>query len=484
MSVPQLPEPFSLYPLTPFDYLFESSNFVTGWLVEGDIDRAELEAALQRLTEKWRMLAGRIQLAVNDKVFFWCIRIPLGPLPPDYRTFALTSSTSQVPLSTYVKVPIPSVSTSLPLSFFMDPSSPRGYHAFEASSHPITSWHLTYFPASSNGGTSYTAIGFMRSHGVFDGTGASKVTKALVSEMKGETWIPPALPSEGTVSNPIAHELSQHLSRNPSLGDTTEYKGYAPLGVVGLLKTVLWHLKETYWAGADRRIVLLPKAALTYIVAEVRRSLVDEGKEGHGVTSGDVIVAWIYKTIYSSGTSPTTVTHCTNLASIRGILGNESSASEMFPGYVHNAFVPLPYPTFSVSQVQETPLHALAEAFASYRLALSKDQVALAYDLIKTLRRQNPFTIHPDANDDLLISNVSSSRILETDWSLIGAKRTLCGYRYQVSVANMLFTNAVYIAGRLADESVVLDTSLNSARMELFLNEVNRVTLAAGKGEQ
>jgi hypothetical protein len=61
-------EPFALFPLTAFDRLFERTTFVTGWLVEGSVDAQALEAALQRVTDKWRMLAGRVQSIKEENV--------------------------------------------------------------------------------------------------------------------------------------------------------------------------------------------------------------------------------------------------------------------------------------------------------------------------------------------------------------------------------------------------------------------------------
>lgn len=58
---------YTTYPLTVFDQIFSRSSFVTGWLVEGQIDRGRLAAALETLTTKWRMLAGRL-VRTTDKV--------------------------------------------------------------------------------------------------------------------------------------------------------------------------------------------------------------------------------------------------------------------------------------------------------------------------------------------------------------------------------------------------------------------------------
>jgi hypothetical protein len=72
MSPPSAPEaslshlgPFARsaqYPLTVFDNSFERSLFLTGWLVQGTIDTNALAVALRRMTEKWRALAGRLEV--------------------------------------------------------------------------------------------------------------------------------------------------------------------------------------------------------------------------------------------------------------------------------------------------------------------------------------------------------------------------------------------------------------------------------------
>ena len=53
-------EQHALLPLTAFDLVFQQTTFVTGWFVEGTIDEKALSDALGRLTQKWRMLAGRL----------------------------------------------------------------------------------------------------------------------------------------------------------------------------------------------------------------------------------------------------------------------------------------------------------------------------------------------------------------------------------------------------------------------------------------
>jgi hypothetical protein len=166
---------------------------------------------------------------------------------------------------------------------------------------PLTCWHLTYFPASANGGTSYTDIGFARSHGVFDGVGAAFIMNALVAEMRGEEWAVPPLPSEGLTSNAVQEALDleaevekENLERHP------DYDAYTSLGLGGVLKLIAWHLRERYWRGADRRIILLPKDIVKLLVDDVRSTLKRESQVTTHVTTGDILTGWIFKVCFQS----------------------------------------------------------------------------------------------------------------------------------------------------------------------------------------
>jgi hypothetical protein len=138
--------------------------------------------------------------------------------------------------------------------------------------------------------------------------------------------------------------------------------------------------------------------------------------------------------------------------------------------YPHNAFIPLPYPLFKVSDLQAIPLHELTYILHTARLAYSLNHVGQAYKLVT--QSVTTFLVSPHAHENLLVSNVSASRILESDWTAIGAKRTVCGYRYQITPNELLLTNSVFIAGRLADGSTVLDVTLSKAKARLLVNEV------------
>jgi hypothetical protein len=46
-----------------------------------------------------------------------------------------------------------------------------------------------------------------------------------------------------------------------------------------------------------------------------------------------------------------------------------------------------------------------------------------------------------------------------------------------------MFTNAVYIAGRLDDGSVVLDVTLNKARFDLLSGEIQRLSARLARNQ-
>ncbi|KAG7096563.1 hypothetical protein E1B28_003985 [Marasmius oreades] len=465
----QLPEDHALYPLTPFDRLFERSTFVTGWLLEGKLDEQVLSDAIQKVTEKWRMLAGRVVSREEGEGTSWYLKIPLGPLPPTYATYKITTTSSPNPLSFYnITLPLQhGINNSLPYTLFLHADTPRHYKAWaEGGGVPLTCWHLTYF----NEG--YTCLGFARSHGVFDGVGAVQVVNAVVDELAGnETeWTPPPLPLPGMVENPVQRALEEISAQNPGEdGFPLKSPLYSAMGVTGALGMAAWHLRERYWRNAVPRCLVIPDRVVTSLVRGVRQRVLEErGRVGLGteeVSTGDVLVAWLMKTIYSRGTNPHTTVHCSNLASFRSLLGSDKEILK----YPHNAWTPLPYPPYSVEDLNSLPLHELSRRLAEARHSFDKVHVACAYNTL----RKHPLAmpVHETADESFLVSNVSASRILEADWGM----KTICGYRYSLTPNALLLTNSAYVSGRLPNGSHLIEVTVSEERIKLVKEEVNRL---------
>ncbi|KAF7301225.1 hypothetical protein MIND_00687300 [Mycena indigotica] len=450
----QTPTRWARYPLTAFDGSFERSTFLTGWLVKGVIDTKTLSHALRRLTEKWRVLAGRLESVEGTKN--WQIAVPLSVLPERYRTFVLTETTSDVPLSNYISLPLPAVSDSLPQSLFLHASTPRQNLDWVTRDNPLTCWHVTHFPSRSASEPAYSCVGFARSHGVFDGIGAATVMKALVAEMRGNEWKVPLLPPEGHNPNPIIELLNRAA---PSI-EGVEVP-YSPLGLKGSLWLVGWHLRERYWRGATHQIFVMPQECISLVVEPVKGDIRTISPD-LVVTTGDVLVAWFLKVLYASGTAAETVVHCSNFANFRDLI--QQAGGKSLDDYPHNAFLPLPYPTLTVQTINSTPLPELTQQLCASRHSLSLSHVAAAHHIMTTSKLTMP--VHQAAQDTLVISNVSASRIFETDWSPVSSEGTICSYRFSATPNNLVFGNGVYISGRLSDGSTVLDVNLNAVRME------------------
>ncbi|KAJ7047748.1 hypothetical protein C8F04DRAFT_1059960 [Mycena alexandri] len=451
------PPPFARYPLTVFDNSFQRSAFVTGWLVQGEIDTNALGNALRRMTEKWRVLAGRLEAIPDTKN--WQICVPLGPLPEDYPTFLLTASISDVPLSTYITIPLETSSESLPLTLFFHPASPRQNSDWVVKNLPITCWHVTHFPSRVAGEPSYSCIGFGRSHGIFDGIGAASVIRALVAEMQGKEWDVPPPPPEGYHPNPIDQLLLHKVGKGPA---KYPQPGYSALGVKGTLWLVGWHLRERYWRGSIHRIFSIPQECISLLVegvkSDVQRNVLHSVGENI-LTTGDVLVAWLVKVIYAQGSPPQTVMHCSNFASFRDLIAK--AGGESLAHYPHNAFLPLPYPTLTVKEVNSLTLPQLTWKLCQARHELNLDHVISAHQFMTSNTITMP--VHPSADETLVISNVSASRILEADWSAVGSQGTICGYRFSATPTSLIIGNAAYISGRVGS-STILDVNLNKAR--------------------
>ncbi|KAJ7367905.1 hypothetical protein DFH08DRAFT_928270 [Mycena albidolilacea] len=462
---------FSRYPITAFDSPLERSTFITGWLVEGKIDTKALGAALRRVTEKWRILGGRLESIPDSKS--WQVRVPLDPLPKDYCTYVLTESTSDVPLSAYVAVPLETSSQALPQSLFLHPSTPRQNADWMLKSHPLTCWHVTHFPSHVAGESPYSCIGFARSHGIFDGIGASAVMRALVAEMSGREWDIPPPPPEGSHPNPINEVLSKKLAE----GNIYPPPCYSPIGLKGALWMVGWHLRERYWGGAVHRIFAVDKQCLQFLVDGVKSEVRHENPDVK-VTSGDVLTAWCMKVIYKTGTSPQTVVHCTNFASFRDLISQ--AGGESMAHYLHNAWIPLPYPTLTVKELNSLTIPEFSLALSQARQKLSLDHVVSSHQLLA----DKPFSmpIHPDADETLAVSNVSASRILESDWSGVGSRGTVGGYRFSATPNNLVIGNRVYFSGRLPDGTTILDVNLNKVRMQNLATAIEKLKLKVPVG--
>jgi hypothetical protein len=182
----------------------------------------------------------------------------------------------------------------------------------------------------------------------------------------------------------------------------------------------------------------------------------------------------LHQVIYKTGTAPETIVHCSNFASFRDLVA-EAGGGESMANYPHNAFLPLPYPTLTVKELNSLSVSEFTLGLSQARHKLALDHVLSAHQFMS----KNPLTmpVHPDAQETLIISNVSLSRILEADWSAIGSQGTVCGYRFSATPNKLVVGNTAYISGRLSDSSTVLDVNLNKVRMQNLTKAIEKLKL-------
>jgi hypothetical protein len=77
----------------------------------------------------------------------------------------------------------------------------------------------------------------------------------------------------------------------------------------------------------------------------------------------------------------------------------------------HNAFIPLLYSILSIGDLKSFPLHALTNLLATSRASLSMHHIVSAYKFLQKPCFPNP----PGADETMMISNISTSQILELD---------------------------------------------------------------------
>ena len=233
---------------------------------------------------------------------YYRIKVPLSGSKPEggrYIPFALTSRDSEVPIENFVRIPLPSVSDSLPQTLFRDPSAPLDPRAWEEGDVPLMHWRLSFFRHNSGPGQ-FTCIGVTFPHVVFDGMGIASVVHALEAESLSRPWsVSPTHLVPGDNENPfqaILDELENPKRRldHDELGEV-EYHNISVVGPWFVLSYIMWHIWQSIWHGTQSRIVLVPAAVYEKLVDDARQAAVLHGLGDVRLSTGDVLAAWLFK---------------------------------------------------------------------------------------------------------------------------------------------------------------------------------------------
>jgi hypothetical protein len=289
----------------------DTSSVLAGYVLkpEAPFDAQAVDATMRRVAEKWRLLAGRIewdkQVSMASSAYFvrlcspsptstppqdgvWAIRVPLGPLPPSYKTHNFTTSISTSPLN----VPSPTLTASSAtvlhrpsLTPFVSPSTLSSNADFAKRQEPIIAIHVSVL-------SDCTCIGLSFPHGVFDATGMGEVIHALDAELNGKEWTAPALEEV----NLVAKAFKEHE------GMETDESELPP--VLRDLAAGTWRemarlfssfAYEYFWHRAKTCSVFLGEEVVKRIVEKVKEEALEESGGEQWVTTGDVLTAWVLK---------------------------------------------------------------------------------------------------------------------------------------------------------------------------------------------
>ncbi|KAF8907693.1 hypothetical protein CPB84DRAFT_1813506 [Gymnopilus junonius] len=465
-----MPDPqFAYYPLTHFDLIQDNAGHSVGWLVEGILDKKKLESALQRLTIKWPMLAGRLERQGRS----YRIKVPLGSLEDGYPPFILTSKDSDVPINNFVKLPLPDISDSLPASLFRSTTAPTAPQMWFQQDIPLTYWHLTYFR---HPGYEYTGIGLTFSHAVFDGMGIASVIHALEAEIQGRPWpVTPVHLVPGDNENALQTTLDS-MEENMGAPGRAEYHYVDIVGVWYALTYVLWYIWQTIWHKAHSRIVMLPVEACEKLVSDTRQAIALQGKEDVRLSTGDVLAAWLLKTVYSADSNSGRRVSLVNQMSLRNVF--------KLRNYSHNCFIPLPYPIFTIAELQNISINDLARRLSIAKVSASVEHAMIAYNRLRNFSnlsdRDAKCAILPidiRADETLTMTNMMNGHIANIDWTGLGGGKTIFRYKSNLTSFSFLFSNLITIVGRLDDGRIALEVILNKRRMKALEDEIRKLSI-------
>ncbi|KAJ7641513.1 hypothetical protein FB45DRAFT_738023 [Roridomyces roridus] len=429
------------FQLSAFDTSCSEVAFTTAWLIQGTIDIPSLSAALDGLTERWRMLAGRIE--PSDKPGAWRVQVPKGDFAPEYRRYALTTAVSDTPISDYVTLPLLIVSPTLPVSLFVAPATPTSNKTYVQTQHPLISIHVTALPNSG-----FAAIGFTVPHGVFDATGMALLQEALEAQLHAREWNPPSHPDA------LNAALSTHVVRPVAM--SFFYK--ISTVVMGALRSVY----DCFWNGACDHLVVVPEAVHLGLVDQIR------ALSKVRVSSSDVLAAWFYKTLYSKGTPARRTVRLVTFSSFRPSIPNMST-------YPHNAFIRNFCPQTSVGDLAQRPLEDIALSVFQSRQNQGTEDVMAVYDAIASHGILDCSTCAFDCRgaDELFwVNNCSSLRSTELRWPGVSAVKW--ANRYMRTESGFQLSNIISVMGRM-DGDLLLHVNVSKAKLSLLEKEIQRL---------
>ncbi|KAI5475787.1 hypothetical protein MNV49_000838 [Pseudohyphozyma bogoriensis] len=383
--------------LTPLDGAGVDNMSVTlGWVVRGELDVERLERSLRSVAEKWRLLAGRVELLEEEGgAKLWAIRVPLGELGPNYSTCTFTTASSEEVYDDLVDLHSSVVVPTAPIHLYRVPSTPNSNAEYLATQAPLLSVHVHKF-------TNASCIGVTVPHGVFDATGLGEILKGLSAKLHDSYWNPPTLPSGDT--NPA----QSAIEASPSDAEVTWSTAFVEATTIG---RALWDATwaREVWYGLEDKCMFLEKAVVESLVGTAKEEVreMTEGREY--VSTGDVLQAWFLMAAYSDETDSDHVLACSSMWSARSLLGTE------FERYPHNLQWTYDMPDLPISTLHTTTVASLA--LHNRRALVHNRHLSNIKPGMQRSPNPKPYIPHREwKRDSWIFTNQSVAGLTEIEW--------------------------------------------------------------------
>ncbi|KAE9391010.1 hypothetical protein BT96DRAFT_1062389 [Gymnopus androsaceus JB14] len=338
--------------LTAHDMAMAHISLTTGYIVENpNLDlAASVHAAALRVVDKWRLLAGRVEVDTRSKRLQ--IRVPHSDRDYSFQPplhFTTTSYRTSIELDTYRVLERHNQATVIvrpPIQYFRDPSVPVTLAEYVARNAPILSIHISTLD-------NCICVGVTVPHGVFDRVGFGLVLKALHCEIKGLEWAPPLDASkvldevwEASTDAETGEDIPSGVSVLQSLMTWR-------IALLGTMSHTITTICQYLWPSRaptlrDRTIYLSPD-----VVSAIVKCVEDSPHSSKTVTTGDILWAWLLK----AGNKRNTEDREYIAMSMMSFRRTLAPLNPVFENYPQNLVLPS---IFRVSAIASSSLHELA----------------------------------------------------------------------------------------------------------------------------
>jgi len=280
-----------IVPLSSYDSFGTHHLSITVAYVVRSVDAEAVKAAAGRIVEKWRLLAGRLEIGAAGRLQ---IRVPLGELDKDQSRVAFTVTKFSAPADSLP--PRLHSDTALVLDppaphFFRHSSTPVDRPTYIAKKLPLFSIHISQFPA-------YNCVGITFPHGVFDGVGMGTILHALSAELNRVEWTPPPMNAINIVDAALEIIREKDFSIPADIQDRALSDLERDLASTGVLTVAAMGRNMVYervWQRSEHHSIYLGGNVCKKLLHSCQQALVEVGVKDVRLDITGVLLAWLLK---------------------------------------------------------------------------------------------------------------------------------------------------------------------------------------------